>query len=636
VTGAAGMLGQAVCARAPAWASVAPLRRDDGDLSVRDDARRALAKVAPAIIIHCAAYTDVDGCTRDPARAWANNAVATEKVAQMAGVLNARLLYVSTAFVFDGTKVGPYAEDDEPAPLNVYGESKLVGERSVSAAGSDHLIVRPHWLFGPGGKNFVASILNIARARKHLRVVEDERGCPTYTPDLAEAIWRLLETEVTGIVHVTNQGACSRLELTVAALEEAGLADVKVEGIASAAWDSPTTRPLNAVLGSERLNCLGVPPLRPWREALREYVRELIEALSRTRRAAEGGRRLNKPQTTRARAPVRIDFAGGWTDVPPFSTDKGGYVVNAAISRHSYATLIPNDTGEFLLESADYDEYVHAKDIRQLEYNGTLDLLKAAVVHKDLDFGGHLLTRSEAPPGSGTGSSASMGVALIGLLDAIQGGALTRHEIAAMANELEVDELDIQGGKQDQYVAACGGLCFMTFHDSVVEVERLDPSTDFLLELEKLLLLVYTGKSRLSGDIISRVMGAYRRGEPGITEALINLRDAALQMRDAFVSEDLRLIGEVLDFNWENQKRLYDEMTTPKIEALFQVARSAGLLGGKACGAGGGGCIALLCEPDREHLVRRAVEDLGGQCIEFNFDHEGLRGWRPGYLIEQG
>ena len=345
---------------------------------------------------------------------------------------------------------------------------------------------------------------------------------------------------------------------------------------------------------------------------------------------------MSKPETMRARAPVRIDLAGGWTDVPPFSTEKGGYVVNAAISRYSYATLIPNDTGEFLLESADYEEYVHAKDIRQLEYNGTVDLLKAAVVRKDLGFGGHLLTRSEAPPGSGTGSSASMGVALIGVLDAIQGGDMTRHDIAAMANELEIEELDIQGGKQDQYIAAYGGLTFQTFEDSVVHVELIEPSEDFLLELEKSLLLVYTGKSRLSGDIISLVMGAYRRGEPGMTEALMNLREAAPQMHDALLAEDLQGVGEGLRFNWENQKRLYDDMTTPKIEALFAVAEPAGLLGGKACGAGGGGCIALLCQPDREHLVRAAVEDLGGTCIEFNFDHGGLRVWKPTSLAGEG
>ncbi len=338
----------------------------------------------------------------------------------------------------------------------------------------------------------------------------------------------------------------------------------------------------------------------------------------------------------RARTPVRIDLAGGWTDVPPFRTVEGGFVVNVAISRHSYATLIPYDSGDFLLESADYNEYVRASNIRQLEYNGSLDLLKAALRRKKLDFGGHLITRSEAPPGSGTGSSASMGVALVGLLDAMQGSGMSRHEIAAMANALEIEEIGIAGGRQDQYAAAYGGLNYMTFNDSEVTVEALEPSRDFVLELEKSLLLVYTGKSRLSGDIINTVMGAYERQEPGVTEALMNLREAGAQMREAIMAEDLARVGAVLDFNWDNQRRLYDDMTTAKIDALFAVARPEGVLGGKACGAGGGGCIVLLCEPDREHLVRNQVEDLGGTCIDFNFDYEGVVAWRPGFVPEQG
>lgn len=333
----------------------------------------------------------------------------------------------------------------------------------------------------------------------------------------------------------------------------------------------------------------------------------------------------------RARAPVRIDLAGGWSDVPPFSTEAGGAVVNVAISRYSYATLIGNDTGEFMLESADYDQYIHAQDIRELEYDGSLDLLKAAVRRMQVDFGGHLITRSEAPPGSGTGSSASMGVALVGLLDAILSRGMSRMQIAALAHLLETEELRIRGGKQDQYAAACGGLSYMTFNDPEVTVEPLTPSRDFLLELEKSLLLVYTGKSRLSGDIISVVMGAYQRNEESMTEPLMNLRAAGDQMRDAILAEDLVRVGEVLDVNWENQKRLYDEMTTPKIEALFAIARASGLLGGKACGAGGGGCIVLLCEPDTEHIVRREVEDLGGHCIDFNFDYTGLTIWEPAF-----
>jgi len=334
-------------------------------------------------------------------------------------------------------------------------------------------------------------------------------------------------------------------------------------------------------------------------------------------------------ETTRARAPVRVDFAGGWTDVPPFSAEVGGYVVNGAITRYAYASLMPTRAGDYRLESGDYESYFEARDIRKLEYDGNLDLLKAAVKRMNRDVGAHLLTRSDAPPGSGTGSSASMGVALVGLLNATQGNGMTREEIAALANKLEIEELRIQGGKQDQYAAAIGGISFMGFRDPEVTVEPLRPSADFLCELEKHLLLIYTGKSRLSGDIISRVMGAYRRDDPQVKSALTNLCQAALDMKQAFLEEDIACLGEVLDFNWENQKRLYPEMTTPKIEALFSVARPEGLLGGKACGAGGGGCILLLCDADREHHVRRAVTDLGGIPIDFNFDHEGLRTWKP-------
>ncbi|MEN6546794.1 MAG: GHMP kinase [Armatimonadia bacterium] len=332
----------------------------------------------------------------------------------------------------------------------------------------------------------------------------------------------------------------------------------------------------------------------------------------------------------RSRAPVRVDFAGGWTDVPPFSAEVGGFVVNAAITRYAYATLIPHAQGDYRLESGDYDTYIEARDIRQMEYDGNLDLLKAAVRRMDLQLGGHILTRSDAPPGSGTGSSASMGVALVGML-----AAATKHddfgrkEIAALANLLETEELKIQGGKQDQYAAALGGISFMEFKDPEVRIEPLGVSRDFLYELEKHLLLIYTGKSRLSGDIISRVMGAYKREDEQVKSALLNIRQAACDMKEAFLAEDLKRVGEVLDFNWENQKRLYPEMTTPKIDALFAVARPEGLLGGKACGAGGGGCILLLCERDREHHVRRAVTDLGGMPIDFNFDHDGLQVWHP-------
>jgi len=336
---------------------------------------------------------------------------------------------------------------------------------------------------------------------------------------------------------------------------------------------------------------------------------------------------MTPKQVARARAPVRIDLAGGWTDVPPYSDEKGGAVVNAAITRYAYATLKPLPAGQYELVSADYDSYYEAHDIRELEYDGNLDLVKAAVRRRGLDTGAQIITRSEAPPGSGTGSSAAMGVALVGLLDYIADGAMEPAEIAEMAHLLEVEELGVSGGRQDQYAAAFGGLNFMRFASDGVTVEPIKVSEDFLRELEKHLLLVYTGKSRLSGDIIDRVMGAYRRGEEKVSRALDNLTTAADEMRQALQQEDLRRVGEVLNFNWENQKQLYDEMTTIKIEALITTASQEGMLGVKASGAGGGGCIVMLAQPDREHLVASAAEDLGGQIIDFKFDFSGLRRW---------
>ena len=271
VTGAAGMLGQDICREAPNWARVAALTRDEGDLSDPEQARAALDAAQPDFIIHCAAYTDVDGATRDPDSAWLGNAVATRNVAEVASEQGAMLLYVSTDYVFDGRGSGPCTESATPNPLNVYGETKLEGERHVLTV-VRHLIVRTQWLYGLGGRNFVRPIIEAARAGKSLRVVQNERGCPTFTRDLAGGIWRALEAEVSGILHLTNQEACTRLEFAQAALADAGLADTPITGIDSAEWESPTERPLNAVLVSERLEETGLTPLRHWRMALADYV----------------------------------------------------------------------------------------------------------------------------------------------------------------------------------------------------------------------------------------------------------------------------------------------------------------------------------------------------------------------------
>jgi len=332
----------------------------------------------------------------------------------------------------------------------------------------------------------------------------------------------------------------------------------------------------------------------------------------------------------RSRAPVRIDFAGGWTDVARFARESAGAVVNAAISIYSYASVRQNQpdgqhSNGIQIYSADFDLYVEAADIRRLEYDGNADLVKAAIRHLGVDASFFITTRSDAPPGSGLGTSAAMGVALIGALSHLVGRPLLGSEVAEMASEIEREELHILGGKQDQYASAFGGIQFMEFHDETVKTSplRLSARTEF--ELQKHLVLCYTEQSRLSGDIHQHVSEAFRKGDPDTTVAIANLKRIARVMKERLLLGDIEGFARLMADNWENQQRLHPSVTNDRIKELFAIAGETGAMGGKACGAGGGGCLIFLAQPDREHILRRALEDAGTQIIDFVFDHGGLQ-----------
>ena len=329
----------------------------------------------------------------------------------------------------------------------------------------------------------------------------------------------------------------------------------------------------------------------------------------------------------RARAPIRIDFAGGWTDVPPFSEQEGGAIINASINRYTYTTRVPRKDNSIRIISADFDTFLEVKDFKLLEYDGNLDLIKAAIKVLNIDQGMDLYVRCDAPPGSGTGSSSSISVALIGMLNRLQKEKLSPHEIAKLGRKLELRELHIAGGKQDYYGSVLGGINYLEFEDPAVSNSPLKVSPDVIAELEKSLVLCYTGKSRLSGNIISTVMNAYKKGEKKTTEALHNLKRIAHDMKSALLTGDLDEFGKLLDENWKNQKQLDDSVTNDNIEKLFDVAYEAGATGGKALGAGGGGCLLFFCDNNSEHKVRRALLDNEAQIIDFNFDFQGLMTW---------
>jgi D-glycero-alpha-D-manno-heptose-7-phosphate kinase len=272
----------------------------------------------------------------------------------------------------------------------------------------------------------------------------------------------------------------------------------------------------------------------------------------------------------RTKAPVRIDFAGGWSDVALFTEESKGFVVNGAINRYAYATLVCESRTEFSdsvelqrvldkkirIYSADFDTFVEAEDIRQLEYDGNIDLVKAAVRQMSIQIGGFdLITQSNAPPGSGLGTSAAMGVTLIGVLGALKDVTYLPYQYAELASSIERHELGILGGKQDHYASAIGGISFMEFQDEEVKTSPLKLPPHIRYELEKNLVLCYTGQSRLSGNIHQNVTEAYKSGEPGVKKALENLKAIAESTKTALIRGRLTDFGELLSENWQNQKK---------------------------------------------------------------------------------
>jgi dTDP-4-dehydrorhamnose reductase len=271
IVGAAGQLGTALISllrERVVWAG----GRDR--LDVRDEAagRRIVSEVRPDVVINASAYNRVDAAESDCNDALAVNGLGPRYLARACAATGALLVHVSTDYVFDGSSERPYREDDCPRPINFYGLSKLVGELAVDGVQASHLIVRTSGVLGAGGSrakggSFVERILERARTTGSLRVVDDQRFSPTYAPDLAAAIVALVDVGAHGLVHVTNDGACSWYELAVAALETAGLS-VPVERIRSSELGAAARRPASSALSNERYRGLGLPPLRHWREAL--------------------------------------------------------------------------------------------------------------------------------------------------------------------------------------------------------------------------------------------------------------------------------------------------------------------------------------------------------------------------------
>lgn len=336
------------------------------------------------------------------------------------------------------------------------------------------------------------------------------------------------------------------------------------------------------------------------------------------------GRPLNGlTEGLRASAPLRLDLAGGWTDVPPFSTVEGGAVVNVAIRLSATAQWVPGGQG-IRLFSRDLREELHGVRLDQLDQSGKLRLLRAALRVTPVDPPFSLETDCEAPPGSGLGSSGAVDVALARVLTSANGTDASPKELAELARKAEAEVAGVAGGKQDQYAAAFGGFHLFEFQDPEVSVRPLQLDADFASALARQTVLCYTGQSRISGNTITRVMTAYNDGVRAVTGALLELKDLAHAMADALGAADLERVAVLLSRNWRCQQELDPGMQTDLMKQLEAAAAAAGALGGKAAGAGAGGSMFFVMPDDPAPLIEAATT-LGMTVMPVEWSREGIR-----------
>lgn len=333
-------------------------------------------------------------------------------------------------------------------------------------------------------------------------------------------------------------------------------------------------------------------------------------------------------QRIRARAPLRISFAGGGTDVPPFPMHEGGCVLSATIDRFAYGSLDPRNDRIVSIESVDFKTSAEMSLDEEILCDGTLDLIKAAIRRfgREGTGGYDLVLRSNAPPGSGLGASSTVMVALTGLLARHYGIDINDYDTARLAHAIERDDLSIAGGIQDHYAATFGGFNFIEFTDRVI-VNPLRVREEISHELELSLLLCFTGITRDSAWVIDdqtrRAVGQAR----DTIEGLRAQKELAVEMKAALLTGALHEFGALLGEAWAQKKRMSPLITNPRIDELYDLALRKGALGGKLTGAGGGGYILLFCDFAKKHRIIEALELAGADATEFTFSNTGIMTW---------
>jgi D-glycero-alpha-D-manno-heptose-7-phosphate kinase len=352
-----------------------------------------------------------------------------------------------------------------------------------------------------------------------------------------------------------------------------------------------------------------------------------VETL-RPARPAAGPQGPPVPGTIRAKAPLRISFAGGGTDVMPYPRDHGGCVLSVTIDLYAWASLHPRDDVEYqvVAEDGTSARYTRPED---MVFDGHLDLVKACLRHMAGETGLDLHLFCDAPPGSGLGSSSALVVAMLAAVAEQTHDALTPYELADRAYRVERVDLRQPGGMQDQYCATFGGFNFIEFLDvDRVVVNPLRIPTGVANELHGSLLLCYTGMTRKSGGILRRQVEGYVTGRRESAQALGRIKTLTMDLKEALLTGDLESFAAILNESWHAKKELAEGITNDRIDELYARAQRAGALGGKLLGAGGGGYLLLFCPFERRPAVTEAMEQAGARVVRFHFDERGVQTWR--------
>ena len=335
----------------------------------------------------------------------------------------------------------------------------------------------------------------------------------------------------------------------------------------------------------------------------------------------------------RSKAPLRIGLAGGGTDVSPYSDQFGGAILNATVSLFAYANIEPLEQKKIIVKTLDRNEEEIFNWATALPINGKLDLLKGVYNRVQNDYGlpvqgFRLSTFVDVPAGSGLGTSSTLVVAIIGAFVEMLKLPLGDYDIAHYAYQIEREDLKLSGGKQDQYAAMFGGVNYMEFYeDDKVIVNPLRIRSQYLHELENNLVLYFTATSRESAAIIKeQVKNVNEKNEKSI-EAMHQLKEQARMMKEALLKGKLDEFGEILDFGFQQKRKMANNISNSTIEEIYEAAKQAGATGGKISGAGGGGFMIFYCPGNTHHAVIEALKDFGGEVKNYTFTKYGLTTW---------